>query len=301
MLLARSFFVLPALIVACATSPGEELGDETRAAELSGEYRSELIDSPCAHEDEDAAAARRAIARVRALTGLPMLRCDQAASTAARAHCRYIEWNGGALTHAQERGKKGFTGETFQDRLVAEGFADSPAGEVLATLTSAPSILGSRGYLNSVYHRSFFLRAETVSFGYGASENCSAVEFGRMKDPRAVPAVTVVWPPHGARSVPFAFHAARETPNPVPGSVVVGAPISLIRTTALARIDATLHGPGGLVRTTILAHSNDPNRLVRVGEAHLIPLAALAPNTLYRARFDVGDEIIETSFTTSAD
>ncbi len=276
-------------------------------AELAGAYRSAYIDVPCPGEDADTASARRAIARVRALAGLPMPRCDLAAAQAAKAHCAYVAANGGALTHEQQPEREGFTGKTLEDRLAAAAFADAPAGEVMATITGSASITGPRGYLNSVYHRSFFLRAETISFGYGATDRCSTIDFGRLRDLRSMPDATIVWPPDLARAAPFAFYASRETPNPIPNSTVVGAPVSLIRSVAITTVSASLAGPDGEVKTITLTHQNDKNRLVRPGEAHMIPLAPLAPNTTYRARFVITAagrptaQTIETTFTTIAE
>ena len=298
MSLARSPLLLSVLLMACAPAVAEELDEPS--AELEGQYQSALVDEPCPGEDADMASARRAIAHVRALAGLPMLRCDRSASAAARAHCEYVEANGGKLTHVEERGQPRFTGASFEDRLAAAAFSDSPAGEVMASITGADSITGTRGYLNSVYHRPFFLRTETVSFGYGATTACSTVDFGRVKDLGSVKDIPIVWPPNGARGVPFRFYADHETPNPMPGSSVVGTPVSLVRTANITRLVATLTGPDGVVPTTTLTHENDKNHLVRNGEAHMIPLSPLQSDTLYRARFEFGNGgSIEASFTTT--
>jgi len=300
----RMFLAAPVLLVACAdfAPAGEETAEPPAA--LEGQYRTALVDAPCPGEGDDSASARRAIAHVRALAGLPMPRCDRAASSAAHAHCAYVEANGGTLTHVQQPGRPGFTGRTHEDRLAAVAFADSPGGEVMATITGAESITGPRGYLNSVYHRALLLRAETISFGYGATASCSTVDLGRVRDLRTVADVIVAWPPNGARSVPSTFYASSEAPNPMPGSTAVGAPVSLISSVALVRVTASLIGPDGEVRTTLLTHENDKNRLVRPGEAHLIPVAPLSADTKYRARFVVtragrpAPVTIETTFTT---
>jgi uncharacterized protein YkwD len=272
----------------CTAAVEEE---PTPGAEIQGVYRSPIESVPCPDEDDDGASVRLTIARVRALAGLSGLRCDSAASRAARGHCDYVVANG-ELTHVQQRGRKAFTGETFADRLHSAGFAEDPGGEVLANFSGGGAILGADGFLNSVYHRALFLRSEMTSFGYGHSAACATLDFGR--DTKAS-AITVVWPPPGSFDVPRTFNAARETPNPMPGLSAVGAPISLVRPQALPRFDASLTGPKGNVEARLITHANDPHKFVRVGEAHLVPLSPLEPRTTYRARF--GD-IAETTFTT---
>ncbi len=278
-----------ALAVTACTANREAPTNE--ASEMGGVDRAPLDDTPCADEDDDVHGARMAIARVRALAGLPALRCDRAAALAAVGHCRYVIENG-ELTHVQQRGRKGFTGVSFEDRLRSAGFREDPGGEVLANITGREAIASPAGFLNSVYHRALFLRSELTSFGYGRVGACATIDFGR--DTKRAD-VTVVWPPPGAYHVPTTFFSSRETPNPVAGSTLVGAPISLVRQKALPHLTATLEGPSGPIKSVLLTASNDPNKLIRPGEAHLVPLAPLAPRTTYRARFG---EVAETSFTT---
>lgn len=299
------FAIVPVCLVACASN-GVEV--DASSPDIAAEFVAPISELACPNEDADTASARRAIAKVRAMAGLPALRCDRAAAIAAKGHCRYVVLNGGQLTHVQKKGRPGFTGVTLDDRLAAAAFTESPAGEVLANITGATSITSPAGYLNSVYHRPFFLRRETTSFGYGSEGACSTIDFGRARD-RAHPRRdddddrAVIWPPNGARNVPFEFYSSRELPNPVPGTTVVGSPVSLIGKNGIRRVVATLEGPGGAVRATTLTRASDPNKLVREGEAHLIPLAPLAADTTYRARFVVTGEddtaVYETTFHTA--
>ncbi|GAC1597280.1 MAG: hypothetical protein NVS3B20_20090 [Polyangiales bacterium] len=48
---------------------------------------------------------------------------------------------------------------------------------------------------------------------------------------------------------------------------------------------ATLIGPSGNVDAVLITASSDLAKLVRVGEAHLVPTAPLQPNTRYTATF----------------
>lgn len=258
--------------------------------------------TPCPGETADARAAREAIATVRAYVGLPPLSCDAKATAAAQGHCAYLETNK-VFTHTQTKGNPGFTGVTVVDRLAREGFAYDPSGEVIATITGGAAVLDWRGFVNSVYHRPFFLRAESTVFGYGGTSACATFDFGKPK--KAVPAaVSVVWPPDGATNVPRAFRADHESPNPVPGATEVGSPISWIGNTALTKLDVKLYGPLGQIPVVVLTNANDPAKLVRVGEVHVIPKAPLSPNTTYNVVFraNAGSEprLVRSTFTTGA-
>lgn len=284
--------LLPLVLVAC----GPVVVDASAEAIESAE-RSTPGGAPCPSETEDARAARTAIARVRAMAGLSPLRCDAAASESARGHCGYVVANG-VFTHVQSPSGKRFTGVTFGDRLRSASFTESPAGEVLANLRGDQAILGRDGFLNSVYHRALFLRTETTSFGYGGEGDCATIDFGRgPSDPGDR---TVIWPPDGARNVPPEFWSSRELPNPLPGTTVVGAPITVTRASAFSQHSAALVGPNGQVDAAVLVASTDPNKLVRRGEVHVVPLAPLAPHTTYRATIALDGEEIATTFTTGA-
>ena len=255
--------------------------------------------TPCPGESKDAQAAREAVAVTRAWVSLPPLSCDLQAAAAAQAHCVYLDANH-LISHVEEKGKPSFYGVTLQDRLAKAGFKLDASGEVVATLTGRNAVLGARGFMNSVYHRAFFLRAESTVVGYGGTLTCATLDFGRPKTPPAP--VAVVWPPDGAVNVPRAFQADRELPNPVPGSKEVGSPISWIGNGALTKIEATLTGPKGKVDGTIITHENDPGKLVRVGEVHFVPKAVFAKKTSYtmtfRATSGKAQLLFRTTFTT---
>ncbi|MBI2394922.1 MAG: hypothetical protein HYV09_35460 [Deltaproteobacteria bacterium] len=294
---------LVALLFVAATSCSLSNEDSVETMGVRAPYRTAIDDHPCPAEKEGATAARRAIARVRAMAGLPALRCDAAASAAALGHCRYITANG-ELTHVQTPGRPQFTGVTFADRLAAASFGDQPATEVLANISGALVIDGARGFINSVYHRAPFLRTEATSFGYGEDAACSTIDFGRPPEAKRSPERTVLWPPDGSVNVPTTFWSGNELPNPVPGTTTVGSPISLIREAPLTGVTAEIVGPKGPLPAVLLTHKDDPNKLVRLGEAHLVPRAPLAPATQYTARFAFragGTSITTTTTFTTGD
>ncbi|MBI2390766.1 MAG: CAP domain-containing protein [Deltaproteobacteria bacterium] len=291
------FASILATVATVASGCGAQIADDGETVDQGLPASSE---GACPGETADAAQARAAIARVRARAGLAPLTCDAAATRAATGHCRYLSLNH-EFAHTQSPGKPGFTGATMQDRLAREGFRSDPAGEVLATLTGAAALDDPGGFINSVYHRPFFLRTETTVFGYGSTEGCATFDFGRPKGAVAAKARTV-WPPDGSTGFPRAFRADRESPSPIPGAKEVGAPVSLITTEPLASVTASLQGPGGPVAAVVLTAANDPAKLVRAGEVHLIPRAPLAARTRYEVVFraNVGNQplTVRASFVT---
>lgn len=305
-----SFLATTALVAGCATGPNSSSASESTSSSsisrVAGTYRTAVDDTPCPGEDEGTAAARRSIATVRALAGLPPVKCDAAASHAAAAHCHYLAVNH-EFTHVETPGRAGFTGVTFLDRLATAQFGREGSIEVLASLTADAAVDDPRGLMNSVYHRAAFLRVENVAFGYGSEGACATIDFGRVHG-APVPTTRTVWPPDGARNVPTTFHADHESPNPVPGSHVVGSPISLFTTDgALADVTVTLTGPQGSVDGVLVTGANDPAKLVRTSELHFVPRAQLSGDTTYRAtiRARAGKSAnaeafeISTTFTTA--
>lgn len=264
---------------ACMTT-----GQDTEASRrIDAPLLAPLGTAACEGEDADTTSAREAIARVRAMAGLPPLRCDAAAVHAASLHCEYIAVNH-VLTHVQEVGKPAFSGVTFMDRLAAQSFSEQPSGEVLATETGADAIDDTRGLLNSVYHRAPFLRGDNTSFGYGHNLGCATIDFGRTSASVAS-GQPVIWPPDGARNVPTSFRADRESPSPMPGATLVGSPVMLIAGGPLAELAAKLEGPSGALEAVVITAASDTTGHVREGEAHLVPRAVLLPNTIYTATF----------------
>lgn len=298
------FALVPLFGVSAACSLDSGVEPEAEVPGVRAPFRIAVGDEPCPGEDADTREARRAIAQARAMVGLPALRCDTAASEAARGHCGYLIANN-ELSHFQTKGKPAFTGVSFEDRLASQRFRDQPAGEVLANITGAAAVAGPRGFLNSVYHRAPFLRSETASFGYGHVDTCATIDFGRRNMGGSFPDRIVSWPPDGAQNVPGVFHSGAERPNPLPGTTVTGAPVSILAEVPLVGLRAEIAGPEGTLRSVLITHESDPAHLVRVGEAHLLPREPLSPYTHYTARFwfrTNGQPVqISTSFITGGE
>lgn len=248
----------------------------------------------------DAVAISTSIARVRAMAGLPAIDCVDSIGAASQAHAGYMATNG-VFTHTETEGKPGFTGENPGDRLEHAHYAGSTGGEIMSQQTGAASVDSGFGYLNSVYHRAMLLRVETTAYGYGESAAGSVIDLGRPEDAKQQ-AQRVIWPPNGATNVPTTYHAGNEAPNPVAPIELAGSPISLMTGQAFEAVDVVLTGPQGRVDATLITHVNDPAKLVRVGEAHLVPKAPLSPSTKYVVLFafrQAGAPVtLQTTFTT---
>lgn len=289
---------IPAMALAavgCVVSPGAEDADRD-VAPIHAPHRAPIDVRDCV--DPGARSTCTAIATVRAMAGLAPLRLDAAASRAARLHCSYLELNG-ELTHTQDPRKPGFTGVTFSDRLAAASFGEAPGGEVIASIHGAAAILGTRGFLNSVYHRAMFLRSETTSYGYGSVGSCTTIDLGRPHDYMTRPIARVVWPPDGAVDVPTTFYSANELPNPLPGTTVVGSPVSVVGVPAGVEVEIRIAVGARELDGMLLTARNDPAKLIRPGEAHFVPLSPLSPRTRYAVTIVVGNETLTSSFTTT--
>lgn len=250
----------------------------------------------------EAAAVSASIAHVRAMAGLPPLDCVDALDKSATAHAAYMAENG-EFSHAEIRGRPGFTGVTPAERLERARFEGAAGGEIMSQQRGAASVDSGFGYMNSVYHRAMLLRVETTAFGYGDSEAGSVIDLGRPEDAHQQ-AQRVVWPPDGATNVPTTYHAGNEAPNPVAPIEEAGSPISLMTGASLEDVDAVLSGPNGRVDAALVTAKSDPAKLIRAGEAHLVPKAPLAPNTTYVVLFAFRQSgkgvALKTSFTTGA-
>jgi len=269
--------------LACTTAPAPMDHDPVAAPELAP-----ADTTPCVGEDGDLAAIHASISRARAMAGVAPLRCDAAAVAASRHHCMYVAANH-QLTHVETPGHPEFTGVGFEDRLAAQGFGETPSAEILTSVSGPDAIDGRYGMLNTVYHRAPILRPYNTSFGVSLDAGCVTVDFGRTSDgDEAGP--DVVWPPEGATHVSTYFVSKYETPNPVPGTEIVGSPVSLLTTGHLVQIEATMTvADGSPVDAVLITYASDPAKLVHKGDVHLVPRAQLAPQSKYTVHFHAVD------------
>ncbi len=99
----------------------------------------------------------------------------------------------------------------------------------------------------------------------------------------------VLYPPPGAKGVGRRF--VRETPDPIPGVYGAGYPVTVqlnpayyrrVRLKKFRLYDAR----GKRIRANVLTSRNDPHRKLLPTDFALIPLAKLAPRSLYRVEFE---------------
>ncbi|MEO7097067.1 MAG: hypothetical protein ABI175_27655, partial [Polyangiales bacterium] len=98
-------------LAGCAVSGPDSTEEPGVKAELLVPSSAET----CPGEDAETAEARLSIARIRAMAGLPGLRCDGAAMAAATKHCGYIVANH-ELTHEETPGRPAFFAVSFDQR-----------------------------------------------------------------------------------------------------------------------------------------------------------------------------------------
>jgi uncharacterized protein YkwD len=253
--------------------------------------------APCATESPTAIAIQNDIAHVRSMAGLAPISCDSAAQSAASAHAAYVAVNA-SLTHTETPSLPSFVGATPPDRLAAFHFEYQVSGEVVGFDGTRECIFGVDGFINSVYHRAPFLRAESVVMGIGSQTGAVTIDFGRTSSHASDATQVVLWPPNSATHVPTTFAASYEVPNPVPeGASIVGSPVSLIAQSHLYDVSVTMvDGNGIAVVGKTLTGSNDSN--VRASEAHFVPYAPLAAGTTFTVTFRVVMNDSHQKFTT---
>ncbi len=204
------------------------------------------------------------INQARQMAGLNPLKLKKELTQAAQAHADYIKVND-SLSHAQEQGKKGFTGVHPKDRALASGYHSRLVKEMF--FVGSEDLKGATESLfSAIYHRLGFLDFSLNELGYGerqtseggsnvflmgnreVDEICqrkdlkvkSRYYFDICKGTRKTPAnlvdraklklhrrnpTYVLWPPEGSRFVPPGFFD--EVPDPVPDRMVTGYPLSV--------------------------------------------------------------------------
>ena len=277
-------------------------------------------------------ASENAIAAVtrgncyRRLVGQAAAPVDAEFSAASRAHARYVDQNG--FLREESSGEEesaenpGFTGETAPDRLRAQGYdaLDQSSGTVFYWTLELPSVGTVPNevdvWMDHWLTRQIVLQPGVIDSGYGRSGEASVYENlsefpsnDRIDKP-------FVYPKDGQSNVPFSIvnNFATEI---ISETAVVGYPITITVSSAVAGSDAYSENPYGLV--LLEQQILDPaNNLVPAYEIQpettqlpfpttiaLVPREALAPNTEYRvfARVSWADGIknVETTFTTGTD
>lgn len=248
-----------------------------------------------------------ALNEARARGNFGLLAQDVRLDAAAAAHADYMAQNlAGGVSHRQQAGRPGFTGETPRERIVAAGYDTVTSYEAISNGTSARGCLE---LLNTVYHLGALMAGATdVGIAVHPAAGCviepQVPARGEGLQRRRAGTVGV-YPYPGQDGVPPAFMPATEVPNPAPelADAVVGPPILVDLNAAAAGGAAggitierfTLAEPGGasvparlLAGPGVTAAGVDTRldrRLAGSGQLFLLPLQPLRPGTTYSVEF----------------
>ncbi|MGZ3416548.1 MAG: CAP domain-containing protein [Polyangiales bacterium] len=256
----------------------------------------------CADMTADDTLAWQDIAIVRGKAKMGALDCNDAIQKAGRAHASYIVLNGGKLTHTETSGNPGFTGVNFWDRMSAAGFSGpgSAMFEVVHSLGDGHgSILGSDGWINTLYHRIPFVSFGAKGYGFGNnSGKFATIDFSSGGSAPSKSAIST-WPADGDTAVYTTFRCASEIPNPIPGATYAGYPVSLTGGSALNVSTHTMSTGGAAVDHVFITKATDGAGLVPDSQVYLIAKTPLNPSTKYDVHVagTVGGASFDSSFS----
>jgi len=180
--------------------------------------------------DDDLTPAQATAIRVtnewRARVGAPPLASSAAHHRAAQAHADYFVQNcdllgeAGLSPHAESPAHPGFTGETFVQRLRAQGWAGQGGWEVMAFQADPTAAI--EAWLDTLYHRIPLVHPSAAEAGYGRAVGSGAGCGGAQVDVmdlgrgRAVATAPVRFPPDGATDVASSWHGLESPQPPLP-------------------------------------------------------------------------------------
>ncbi|MGV3656020.1 MAG: CAP domain-containing protein, partial [Noviherbaspirillum sp.] len=189
------------------------------------------------------------------------------------------------------------TGAKLEDRLRAAGFRFTQSnyafGEVISATGDTSGFNAADDLITAIYHRFVILEpmfteagsaSATVPNGYTYfTTDFAANGLG----PGLASGVIATYPVPDQANIPTVFFSDRETPDPVQDRNEVGFPISVHAniTSTIAVQSMVVHASGGApLPTRLLTTANDPTN-TRLSVAAIVPLAPLAPQTLYQVEF----------------
>lgn len=212
----------------------------------------------------------------RALMGLPTGEVDPMVETAARSHVQYMARHG-MLSHVEQRGAGGFTGESVKARVKAAGFSVKSASYFEVVSMGNSWIQAIDEWMNSVYHRLPFTVPVWTAVGFGEQGDFAEMT---MVTPYPMAGPALLYPVDGQEYLPSVFDSDSEWPDPAPGRGLVGTPITLTRFGAeLELVSARLDPDVPLIVV-------EPNDLLR-GMVAVLPEVPLAPGGTYTATLEV--------------
>ncbi len=228
---------------------------------------------------DDAAQALERANCYRSLMGLEPGVLDPRLDEAANSHARYMA-QADDLTHAEDPGAPGFTGERVWDRVAVAGYAlgeDEIVSELVAYGPDPGSAVDA--WMNSVYHREALTISNWSAMGFGSEEGWSSLAVVYRS-----PQGSVIYPADAQDLVPKRFDSDRESPDPLPDLAFVGPPLSITGPEVEA---ATLTGPEGLIELADLHSGEDPELDFM---SAFVPVEALDPSTEYTFSAQLSDD-----------
>lgn len=246
----------------------------------------------------------------RTQAGLAVVSANTTVDVAAQGHSDYqARWG---ISHYQTEGNAGFTGVCLYDnihdpqcqpakvsRLEAAGFQFTNGsyafGEVISAMSDPSGANAAEGLIGAIYHRFVILEPMFRQAGVGkAIDPRGGVTYfttNFVTDGLDIACAdrgrVVTYPFAGQQQVQRNFMSDSELPDPVPDRNEVGYPVS-IHADIIARLSVqsfTVQPSGGApLDVRPLTSTTDPEHTPSTAAA-VVPLAVLAPNTTYEARF----------------
>ncbi|WP_460839327.1 CAP domain-containing protein [Noviherbaspirillum agri] len=245
--------------------------------------------------------------------GLPAVTRNTTVDIAAQGHSDYQKLWG--ITHYQEEGRTGFTGECVYDnnndprcpsakvsRLEAANYAFTQGsyayGEVISKTSNPSGFDAAEGLIGAIYHRFVIFEPMFRQAGIGMAvdaQNMTYFTTNFVADGIAVNCATrgesinylINYPFDNQQRVQRDFYSDAEVPDPVPGQNQVGYPISvhadIIANVSVQTFTVSPRGGSPLSVRTLTA-AQDPQYTPTTAAA-IVPTSVLAANTTYDVQF----------------
>ena len=232
----------------------------------------------------------------RSQAGLAVLTRSAQIDSAAQNHSEYQRLNN-KVTHDEEVGKPGYTGANVLQRLSHVGYTFSGSfayGEVISASTSNSGSYLAEELITAIYHRFVVFEPKFKEIGSGDTATAAGYHYFTTNltanngyGAGLGPTVLATWPVQGQTNVTRNFFSDFEAPDPVENQNEVGYPVSVHADidVNLTVTSFTMRPRGGNnLNVKVLAKSSGdvyaPN-----SAASIVPLAVLAPNTVYDVSF----------------
>jgi len=260
--------------------------------------------------------------------GLSVLKTQPQLTIAAQGHSDYQATNG-LISHYQDPGTPGFTGECLGDsntearcapakvsRLEHAGYQLAPTyafGEVISRTASTDGSAAADALIAAIYHRFVIFEPMFNEVGVGAARRGNGSTYfttnfavNGLAGAGLASTASVVYPFNGQTGVPRNFFSDQERPDPVASRNEVGYPISLHANISGSPVTVTQFTirPQGGANMPVEQLWNAVDSDTPTSAAAIVPLDVLAPNTQYVVQFQgtvSGQAVNRTwSFTTGS-